>query len=137
MTTYPHCDSRVLHAPGTCKYCILSPGLIIDRIRTKTNFTNTDIEGWAPCPAVEARGIESINAWPGNTTEGYTTFTDEEAREFWGVDDWYDGEEGIPCDSPPKGWYCKGNKGHDGPCPAYPKGWRRIYWMIKLRSWEM
>lgn len=30
-------------------------------------------------------------------------------------------EQNVSCDLPPEGWYCTREKGHEGPCAAYPE----------------
>jgi hypothetical protein len=65
----PHCDPRVLHAPGVCRYCDDEKH---DRWRKyrKTNkilFTGElPRDGWSQCPAEAARGLDVLNRWPGN-----------------------------------------------------------------------
>lgn len=63
---YPHCDSRVLHAPGECEYCDLYPEMQAERVDAGVNFTGHDDRGKAPCPATQVRSLETINRWPGN-----------------------------------------------------------------------
>lgn len=58
MARFPHCDSRVLHAPGECKFCDES-GLQQERIDQGINFTGHFDEDKATCPAWEARGANS------------------------------------------------------------------------------
>jgi hypothetical protein len=63
----PHCDSRVLHAPGECEYCDGLPNLQYLRERVwRIAFTGRPQEGYAPCPAEAGRGMRSINSWGGN-----------------------------------------------------------------------
>jgi hypothetical protein len=69
---YPHCDSRVLHAPGECRYCDEYPDQQLRRIQSNINFTGHHDPDKALCPAERLRPIERINRWPGNTAKGYT-----------------------------------------------------------------
>lgn len=62
-----HCDSRVLHAPGVCEYCDHHPEAQQRRIDLGVNFTSdTPDPNLLPCPAMEARGWQSLNGWGGN-----------------------------------------------------------------------
>ena len=67
---YPHCDSRILHAPGECKYCDNHPEWQADRVVKHIAFTgHSPLEGQVPCPADVARppGSESDHRrWAGN-----------------------------------------------------------------------
>ena len=63
----PHCDPQVLHAPGVCRYCDAYPRWQTKRTVAKMLFTEElPREGWQTCPAEKARGVDSINAGPGN-----------------------------------------------------------------------
>ena len=63
----PHCDPQVLHAPGVCRYCDAHPKWQTKRTLAKMLFTGElPREGWQPCPAEKARGMDSSNAGPGN-----------------------------------------------------------------------
>lgn len=66
---YPHCDSRIVHAQNTCKYCDNYPELQRERIDNNINFTNTTDPNKALCPAIAARG-ERVNYWQGNRVNG-------------------------------------------------------------------
>lgn len=79
--TFPHCDSRILHAPGECRYCDAQPTWQRDRVLGGVAFTGhtvgekTCINKWEityvprlPCPADEARG-DAHRRWPGNRAE--------------------------------------------------------------------
>lgn len=78
--TYPHCDPRVLHAPGECEFCDMHAAWQQDRIDNKMLFTNDPrnqalieeflktgkLDGeFVPCPGMLARG-DSIKIWGGN-----------------------------------------------------------------------
>lgn len=76
---FPHCDMRVLHAPGECKYCDAHPEWQALREAWDINFTGEHYPFISICPAEMFRTVEKINAWPGNRprTEG------AEEIEFW------------------------------------------------------
>jgi hypothetical protein len=67
---YPHCDQRILHAPGECKYCDMSPEWQELRVTWAIAFTGHPPEyGQTACPADLAvlygeRG--DYNEWGGN-----------------------------------------------------------------------
>jgi hypothetical protein len=63
---FPHCDARVLHAPGTCEFCDHFPDMQNARIAYGINFTGEHDEHLAPCPAEIARTLEHIERWVGN-----------------------------------------------------------------------
>lgn len=63
---FPHCDHRILHAPGECSYCDLHKDWQDLRIYWGIAFTGwTPDENELPCPADHARG-ETHAKWPGN-----------------------------------------------------------------------
>ncbi len=65
--TFPHCDQRVLHAPGECKYCDELP--VWQALRTAWGICFTGYEpeaGELPCPADHARPGGLCEAWSGN-----------------------------------------------------------------------
>lgn len=68
--TYPHCDSRVLHAPDECEYCDLHPDWQRERITHGVAFTgHAPTEGQVPCPADVARPPDTPSdhrRWGGN-----------------------------------------------------------------------
>jgi len=66
--TFPHCEPRVLHAPGECKFCDLHPDWQELRKTWGISFTGHSHEDITKisCPAESARGMHSINAWGGN-----------------------------------------------------------------------
>lgn len=116
--TYPHCDTRVLHAPGECEYCDQCPDAQAQRIQCGVAFSGHEPEGdEIPCPADAAvangeRG--DYNRWPGNTPEGYPPL--------------------VKVHDVPLGWECSLPETHEGPCAARPTGWlHRLYWAWKLR----
>lgn len=71
---YPHCDGRVLHAPGECTICDeYARALQKLRMVWNINFTghheevSADGTWMLPCPAEVARPLSIINQWGGNT----------------------------------------------------------------------
>lgn len=63
---FPHCDARILHAPGECKYCDAHPDWQYLRQVWNISFTGYTPEGVElPCPADYARG-EAHAKWGGN-----------------------------------------------------------------------
>jgi hypothetical protein len=68
----PHCDQRVLHAPGECQVCDAQPEWQWLRQTWGINFTGhhekTDERGHPllPCPSETARPLGRINQWDGN-----------------------------------------------------------------------
>jgi hypothetical protein len=67
MATMPHCDSRVLHAPGECEYCDGWPQAQQYRQITRIAFTGHDPQpGELPCPSTLTRSLTDIEHWPGN-----------------------------------------------------------------------
>lgn len=67
----PHCDHRVLHAPGVCVFCDKYPERQAGRLAAGICFTGEDPAtrgiGWIDCPADIARGRGGAHVWPGNT----------------------------------------------------------------------
>lgn len=69
---FPHCDQRILHAPGECRYCDAHKEWQDLRIAWGVAFT-----GWEPdtdkkelpCPADYARGENPIKRF-GNRVKG-------------------------------------------------------------------
>lgn len=41
------------------------------------------------------------------------------------------------CDRAPRGWFCLLDRGHDGPCPAWPRWWRHPVLWLRMHRWEM
>jgi hypothetical protein len=67
---YPHCDARILHAPGECTVCDDCPQLQSIRLTWGIVFTGYLPEGHElPDPATHARGEKSINSWHGNVPQ--------------------------------------------------------------------
>lgn len=63
----PHCDQRVLHAPGECSYCDRKPDWQKVRQMWGIAFTGHEPgDGEIFCPSELQRTVEVINRWPGN-----------------------------------------------------------------------
>lgn len=70
----PHCDPRVLHAPGECVYCDHYPDWQNYRQVAHIAFTNHPAEdGQGPCPADAVRGVGGAHVWGGNRPRRYAT----------------------------------------------------------------
>lgn len=68
--SFPHCDSRVLHAPGACVYCDAHPMLQLARQQWGIAYSGVQPgPAQLPCPADVARGREHYEAWPGNRAQ--------------------------------------------------------------------
>lgn len=76
---FPHCDPRILHAPGECQHCDTHSDWQALRVAWGIAFT-----GWLPdekelpCPADNARG-DNHKKWYGNTAFPITA-TDPEVN---------------------------------------------------------
>jgi hypothetical protein len=62
----PHCDDKVLHAPGKCKYCDAFPTAQANRITDNINFTGEGDPNKKQCPAEVRRSAATIHRWYGN-----------------------------------------------------------------------
>lgn len=74
VAPFPHCDSFILHAPGTCDCCDHYPRAQADRMLNGIAFTNDSPEhikkhGLKLCPAVERRPLHIISQWCGNVPQ--------------------------------------------------------------------
>lgn len=68
---FPHCDQRILHAPGECQYCDKHKDWQYIRQAWGIAFTgHTPENSELPCPADNARGNKHKN-WPGNVAAAY------------------------------------------------------------------
>lgn len=66
---FPHCDPRILHAPGECQFCDAHPIWQALRLAWGIAFTGYEPEGKElPCPADHARGNHHTQ-WHGNTAQ--------------------------------------------------------------------
>ena len=67
---YPHCDSRILHAPHECEYCDRHSDWQAKRVADGIAFTgHAPIEGQRACPADIERPPDSGSdhrRWAGN-----------------------------------------------------------------------
>ena len=67
--TFPHCDQRILHAPGECMYCDERPEWQALRVAWGIAFTGWIPDGnELPCPADYARG-DNHKLWMGNVAK--------------------------------------------------------------------
>lgn len=63
---FPHCDPRVLHAPGQCEFCDKHPKWQAMRLVCGIAYTGYVPDGTElPDPATHARG-DSLKRWHGN-----------------------------------------------------------------------
>lgn len=73
--SFPHCDQRILHAPGECEFCDRYPEWQALRLAWEIAFTGHDPTGeQLPCPADNARPEWSESdhqRWPGNRPKMY------------------------------------------------------------------
>lgn len=73
LTQFPHCDQRILHAPGECDYCDYHSDWQELRVAWGIAFTGYEPEGTElPDPATSARGFQNVNAWGGNKAKKET-----------------------------------------------------------------
>lgn len=71
---FPHCDPRILHAPGECNYCDANPEWQELRKAWNIAFTGHSADlalgeylaPKQPCPAEAARGLDNLERWGGN-----------------------------------------------------------------------
>jgi hypothetical protein len=64
---FPHCDQRVLHAPGECGYCDQHMDWQDLRSAWGIAFTGYEPEDKElPCPSDHARGLAGAHVWGGN-----------------------------------------------------------------------
>lgn len=122
ITQFPHCDARVLHAPGECEFCDRYPewqdlrkrwGIAFTGHEPLTRDYGTSQRTQLPCPADFNRPPTGEGSdhrrWAGNvaTTQAPVNETGA-SRMVYG------------CHRPPRGWVCSRSMGHDGPCAASP-----------------
>lgn len=82
--SFPHCDQRILHAPGECEYCDGHPEWQQLRIDWCVCFTGHEPDGintWVRCPADVARPV--ITAVVDNTVLGLPITATQAAHKFW------------------------------------------------------
>jgi hypothetical protein len=95
---FPHCDPRILHAPGECKHCDELPEWQHLRVMWGIAFTGYTPEGTElPCPADYARG-DTHKLWSGNQAKPERC--SKAAKQTGGR------------------FTCTRQSGHDGPCAA-------------------
>lgn len=64
---FPHCDQRILHAPGECEFCDNHGEWQDLRLAWGIAFTGYEPEGTElPDPATNARSLGVLNRWVGN-----------------------------------------------------------------------
>lgn len=68
---FPHCDTLILHSPGTCAYCDRHPDWQALRSAQGIAFSDTseqDVheQGLIPCPSIIRRSAEVRDLWHGN-----------------------------------------------------------------------
>lgn len=69
LREYPHCDDKVLHARGDCRYCSLAQYERLHALRAEMSIAHsgamveTDQD---PCPSEAYRPADIIERWPGN-----------------------------------------------------------------------
>jgi hypothetical protein len=101
--TFPHCDSRILHAPGECAYCDSQPEWQELRQAWGIAFTGRQPDGaWIslPCAADAARPARAGNdhrrwggnkptsaagdpSWPAETAASRALYGDKGGRQPW------------------------------------------------------
>jgi hypothetical protein len=81
MATYPHCDGLVLHAPGRCRFCDMSPELQAVRVSEGINFTGETDPAKRACPSTARRPLTTIERWPGNRAEVADPFPRDHAAQ--------------------------------------------------------
>ena len=82
--TFPHCDQRILHAPGECDYCDECPEWQQLRLDWGICFTGHEPDGfntWVRCPADVARPVMKGNV--GKTVTGLNITEERPAHAFW------------------------------------------------------
>lgn len=67
MKMVPHCDSRLLHSPGTCVACDEFPTAQVFRKLVGLKFTDQMDENEAVLPGMD-RTVGSATRWGGNRT---------------------------------------------------------------------
>jgi len=72
----PHCDQKVLHAPGECQICdTYAPDAQKYRQWWGICFTGhkpDGVETMILCPSEWGRNLETINLWPGNRPQEFS-----------------------------------------------------------------
>lgn len=87
IAQYPHCDAKVLHAPGDCVYCDMHPDWQELRQTWGIAFTGRHEPGLVLCPSEQARPLSAINHWPGNTPNAVIPTQEEFFQAAHGLED--------------------------------------------------
>lgn len=66
---FPHCDQRILHAPGVCEFCDKQQEWQELRQAWGINFTGQHDPEKIICPAEQARTLENMEKWYGNVPQ--------------------------------------------------------------------
>lgn len=85
----PHCDSKVLHAPGECRYCDEHEDWQALRTIWRIAFTgHPPATGEQPCPSDAARGLHGAHCWAGNRPSNVAVPVEQSwaSRVFYGND---------------------------------------------------
>lgn len=69
VSRMPHCDARILHAPGKCHHCDLFADFQQYRLLSEINFTGENDLRKSPCPSLWTRTAAQRDAWPRNRAE--------------------------------------------------------------------
>jgi hypothetical protein len=83
LKEFPHCDAKILHAPGECKFCdrhadwqelrrmwgIAFTGHADDVVETRDWNGNPVTKTLIPCPSEWSRPVSVINKWAGNRAQ--------------------------------------------------------------------
>jgi hypothetical protein len=119
MAQYPHCNTTVIHAPGTCFYCDMHPKMQKGREASGEPFSPAEANGWSGNVAVKAGEIHS------HMGATYVVGDDEDDDVFpYGK-----------CDLPPFGFVCRLPRGHSGPCPAWCRWWYKPVMKLRTGHW--
>lgn len=79
---FPHCDPRILHAPGECEFCDKHKDWQELRLKWGIAFTGFEPEGTElPCPADHARG-DAHTKWYGNVATKNVKFDSKDPGGF-------------------------------------------------------
>jgi hypothetical protein len=136
---FPHCDARVLHAPGVCEFCDAHQDWQELRKVWGIAFTGQkelrDEKGdiLTPCPAEVARPLSVINKWPGNIPE--TEETKKARNDFFDrlaveLKDEEELEEKPPARVTLSGKPPDPNYDGPAPQPIGPLGMHLDYWVL-------
>jgi hypothetical protein len=131
---FPHCDSRILHAPGECQYCDKYPGWQELRQMWHIAFTGKQPESldeprWTtkgpvlPCPADYIRGDKHA-IWGGNRAypPAHVRVPGERGRVFFSLPDQAIPQADGNATPPTRSIGCPLDTDGDGNCPRHPQG---------------